>query len=287
MIARIDPRDFNIAIKTLQAKLAASKARLEEAAMQHKRYANLFKQDAAAKAKYDNARAAFQMADAQVKADTESLADAKNGLMDTRLVAPFTGYVNDEFVENHETVTPGQPIVSLVDLNTIEVTLGLPEDLVGRLSEFHSYAVIFESIPGTEFSASFKEVGKKPEPATRAYPLTLILESAANSLVRPGMSARVRISAPFDGGNDRFEVPVQALFNSGGDESSVWVFDLEAETVSRQMVIVEKLTQQGVEISGDLTPGQWIVIAGVHHLQAGQKVKLLQKPAETNVGAML
>ncbi|BBO90568.1 efflux RND transporter periplasmic adaptor subunit [Desulfosarcina ovata] len=286
MIARIDPRDFEIAIKTLEAKLAASKAHLEEATLQYHRYAHLFNQNAAAKAKYDNARATFQMAEAQVKADTESLADAKNDLIDTRLIAPFTGYVNDELVENHETVTQGQPIVSLVDLKTIEVVLGLPEDLVGRLSDFNSYRVAFEAVPGSEFAATLKEVGKTPDPTSRAYPLTLILEPAATPLVRPGMAAQVRINVSADAGKDRFAIPVQALFNSGGDTSSVWIFDAQTQTVSRQEVFVERLNRQGVEISGDLAPGQWVVSAGVHHLQPGQRVRLLKKPSPTNVGAM-
>lgn len=286
-IAHIDPRDFEIAIKTLEAKLAASKAHLEEATLQHSRYANLLKRDAAAKAKYDNTKAVFRIAKARVEADIESLIDAKNDLIDTRLTAPFTGYVNDKFVENREIVTSGQPIISLVDLKTIEVVLGLPEDLVGRLSDFKSYQVAFEAVPGSEFAATLKELGKTPDPTSRAYPLTLILERAANTLVRPGMAAQVRINVSADAGKDRFAIPVQALFNPGGGTSSVWIFDAQTQTVRPQQVRVEKLRRQGVEISGDLAPGQWVVTAGVHHLQPGQKVRLLQKPSETNVGAML
>jgi RND family efflux transporter MFP subunit len=287
MIARIDPRDFEIAINTLEAKLASSKAHLEEATLQYNRYANLFKQNAAAKAKYDNARATFQMAEAQVKADIESLSHAKNDLIDTRLTAPFTGYVNDKFVENHEIVTPGQPIVSLVDLKTIEAVLGLPENLVSRLSDFESYQVAFEAVPGSEFAATLKEVGKTPDPTSRAYPLTLILEAAAPPLVRPGMAAQVRIKVSADAGKDLFAIPVQALFNSGGDTSSVWIFDAQTQTVHPQEIRVEKLSRQGVEISGNLASGQWVVTAGVHHLQPGQKVRLLPKPSKTNVGAIL
>jgi len=286
-IAHIDPRDFEITIKALEAKLAASKAHLEEATLQHNRYANLFKQNAAAKVKYDNAKAVFQIAKARVKADIESLIDAKNDLIDTRLTAPFTGYVNDKFVENHEIVTPGQPIVSLVDLKAIEAVLGLPEDLVGRLSDFESYQVAFEAVPGSEFAATLKELGKTPDPTSRAYPLTLILEPVANTLVRPGMAAQVRITVSADAGKDRFAIPVQALFNPGGDTSSVWIFDAQTQMVRPQQVRVEKLSRQRVEISGDLAPGQWVVTAGVHHLQPGQKVRLLQKPSKTNVGAML
>jgi RND family efflux transporter MFP subunit len=287
LIASIDPRDFTIAIKTLEARLAASQAKLEEATLLYERYANLFAQDAAAKAAYDSARAVFQTLTAQVKADTENLKDANNALTDTRLKAPFTGYVYRKFVENHETVAMGQPIVSLVDLSAMEVELGLPEKYVNRISEFETYTVLVDAIPGKQFTASLKEVGKKPDSTSSTYPLTLILEKTAGDVVRPGMAANVRIGISARDETERFVVPVQALFNHGGKRSLVWVFDSENSVVRQQAVFVRNLAAEGVEITGELTPGQWIVTAGVHHLQDGQKVRLLINPSETNLGEML
>jgi RND family efflux transporter MFP subunit len=287
LIARMDPRDLKIAIKTLEARLAASRANLEEARLQHERFTNLFAQNAAAKAKYDSAKAAFLMLKAQVEADSESLKDAKNALTDTLLKAPFTGYVHRKFVENYETVALGQPIVSLVDLSTMEVELGLPEKFVNRVSEFQTYTVLFDAIAGKEFSATLKEVGKKPDPASRAYPMTLVLEKDAAAMVRPGMAARVRLKVAAGGEPSLFVVPAQALFNRGGKTSLVWIFDPESGVARQQTVFAGNLTPEGVEIAGKLTPGQWIVTAGVHHLQDGQKVRLLKKPSETNAGGML
>jgi RND family efflux transporter MFP subunit len=287
LIARVDSRDFKIAIKTLEARLAASRAKLEEASLQYKRFTSLFAQDAAAKAKYDSVKAAFLMLKAQVEADSESLKDAKNALTDTRLKAPFTGYVHRKFVENHETVAVGQPIVSLVDLSSMEVELGLPEKLVNRVSEFQTYTVLFDAIAGKEFTATLKEVGKKPDPASRSYPMTLMLDKDAVAMVRPGMAAKVRLRVAAGDEPSPFVVPVQALFNRGGKTSLVWIFDPESGVVRQQTVSAGNLTPEGVEITGKLKPGKWIVTAGVHHLQDGQKVRLLKKPTETNAGGML
>jgi RND family efflux transporter MFP subunit len=287
LLARIDPRDFTIAIKTLEARLASSRAKLEEAALQYKRYTNLHAQGAVAKAKYDSSKAAFRMLTAQVEADTQSLKDAKNALIDTRLKAPFTGYVHQKFVENRETVAAGQPIVTLVDLSVLEVEFGLPEDLVNQVSQFQTYAVQFDAIAGKKFAATLKEVGKKPDPTSRVYPMTLVLEKAAAATVRPGMAARVRIRVAVGDEPGRFIVPVPALFKRRCDAFWVWVFDPDTGVVKSQSVIAGKLTPEGVEITGSLASGQWIVIAGVHHLQEGQKVRLLQRLSETNVGGML
>jgi multidrug efflux pump subunit AcrA (membrane-fusion protein) len=130
-------------------------------------------------------------------------------------------------------------------------------------------------------------VGKKPDSTSSTYPLTLILEKTAGDVVRPGMAANVRIGISARDETERFVVPVQALFNHGGKRSLVWVFDSENSVVRQQAVFVRNLAAEGVEITGELTPGQWIVTAGVHHLQDGQKVRLLINPSETNLGEML
>ena len=287
LVAAIDSRDFAIAVKTLEAGLAASRARLREASLQYKRYTNLVAYDAAAQAKYDTAKATFQMAQAQVEADAEGLKNARNALADTRLISPFTGYAHHVFVENYETVATGQPIVSLVDLSILEAELGLPENLLGRVPEFTGYKVTFDAVPGKVFSAKFKELGKKPDPASRSYPLTLVLEADAGQWIRPGMAAQVMIKLPDRYDAPRFMVPARALFNREGNDSNVWVFDPDTGVVRRQTVTEVRIKAQGAEISGGLSNGQWIVISGVHHLREGQKVRRLAPASETNVGGML
>jgi multidrug efflux pump subunit AcrA (membrane-fusion protein) len=101
------------------------------------------------------------------------------------------------------------------------------------------------------------------------------------------MAAKVRLRVAAGDEPSPFVVPVQALFNRGGKTSRIWVFDPEIGVVRQQAVSARNLTPEGVEITGELTPGQWIVTAGVHHLQDGQKVRLLKKPTETNAGGML
>ena len=53
-------------------------------------------------------------------------AAAENALADTQLLAPFDGYVAQKFAETFETVAAGQLIVTLLQCETIEVTVGVP-----------------------------------------------------------------------------------------------------------------------------------------------------------------
>ncbi len=158
LIARIDVRDFKVTVKTLEAKLAASKAQYAEAKRQYKRYENLVKANAASKSAFDQMKAGYEMAEAQVRADSKSLEAAKNALKDTALYAPFDGYVDKVFIENHETVGQGQPIVTVVDLSKMEIGISLPETLLPVLDNFTAFECEFTALPGVKHTAKIKQL---------------------------------------------------------------------------------------------------------------------------------
>lgn len=287
IIARIDPRDFRVKVKALKAKLAASRAKLTESKLQYERYIHLIKENAAAKATYDQVKATFEMARAQVDGDRKDLEAARNALKDTVLVAPFTGFIHNKLVENYETVSQGQPVFSVVDLSTMEVEIGIPENLVGKVDRFTSYHCAFESMPQKKFNATLKEVGKKPNPSNRTYPLTLILNPEESSAVRPGMAAEVTVSIAAEGQESFFSVPAQSIVNDSRRKTFVWVVDENAGTVSKRYVETGDFTDTGIKVKGDVHAGEWIVTAGASFLKEGQATRILEQASRTNVGKLL
>ncbi len=289
IIARIDPRDFRVRIKTLEANLEKSKANRVESRLQYDRYKHLVNTEAAAKAKYDEVKAVWEMAVAQVKADRKSLEDAKNELEDTYLRAPFTGYVNLKYVENYENVAIGNPIISVVDMSVMEVEFGIPEDLVSLADQFTTYQCRFDAIPGKIFGARFKEVGKKPGTSNQTYPLTVILEGEDIKLIRDGMAGQVSLTLPDPGeipedAGKRFWVPASAVVNIIGQGSFVWVVDETTNTVDKRQVKTFELTSRGIEVQGDLVQGEWVVVAGASYLKPGQAARILRPASKTNIG---
>ncbi|MBI9089361.1 MAG: efflux RND transporter periplasmic adaptor subunit [Desulfobacterium sp.] len=287
IIARIDPRDFKVQVKALGAKLVASRAKRTESKLQYERYIHLIKENAAAKATYDQVKAAYEMAQAQVDVDLKNLEAARNALKDTVLIAPFTGYIHNKRVENYETVSQGQPIFSVVDLSTMEVEIGIPENLVGKVDTFTHYQCTFESMPQINFNATLKEVGKKPNPSNHTYPLTLILNPEESSSVRPGMSAEVTVSIAGQSKTAWFSVPAQSIVNDGQRKTFVWMVDENTGKVSKRSVETGGFTHTGIEVKGDIHAGNWVVTAGASFLKEGQTTRILEQASKTNVGKIL
>ena len=287
LIARIDVRDFQIRVKTLEAKLAASNAQYKEAKRQYERYKNLVKANAASKSVYDQVKAGFEMAEAQVEGDTGNLEAARNALGDTGLYAPFNGYVHSVLVENHETVQQGQPVVSVVDISHMEVDISLPEALLSETDNFIGFKCSFGALPGEIFTAEIKEIGKKPNPSNSSYPLTLILNKRKANGIRPGMAADVYATLNAKKAENRFVIPVSALVNMSRSETYVWIMNKQKGVVEKRVVKTIGLLKGGVEIEGGVFEGEWLVTAGAHHLSEGQPVRLLDKAAVSNVGNVL
>jgi len=277
LIARIDPRDFEVRVATLKAEHASLKAQLVNARLRYTRYQNLYKTDATPKASLDTAQAAHDQLAAQVDAIAAQLENVRNRLVDTRLVAPFDGYIDQKFVENYDNVKERQSIVSFLDCTTIEVIVGVPEELVAEGVEMQQFFCEFDSYPGKSFPAELKELGRKPSIANQAYPLTVKLPAPDSFFVKPGMAAvlSIMIGSPAD--SACFAVPPAAVVNDKDNRSFVWIYDAASGIVEPRYVTTGQLVDGGIEVLDGIEVGEQIVTAGAHYLQPGQQVKTADK----------
>ena len=127
-------RDFN-RFKTLREQEAISQQKLEDAERDWKMARD---SERALKAVLDEAEAGYREEDkrataAQYKAAEEHVAEVQALVSELKLMAPIDGEVVDRIVEPGELVSPGFPIVSLVDLNDVWVTFNLREDLLAKV----------------------------------------------------------------------------------------------------------------------------------------------------------
>ncbi len=264
LIAEIDPRDYKIDVQSTKARYDQTKAESD-------RYYRLWKKGSVAKNDYD-----LKYANSlEAKADWEN---AVNALADTKLYAPYTGFFGPKLAQLGDKVRVREAITTLVDLSSIEVNTTIPEQLAIQLKNFDSYEVRLETYPDLVFSATLKELEKKPTP--EGYPLHLYLGHTNNEddnnqvKVAAGMSCRVNIILKNASDvQSRIIIPITAIFEGDLDNSSmVWVIN-DNNSVKKQSVVVGKLVgHDGVEITKGLSAGNQIIIAGVHRLQEGDTI---------------
>ncbi len=283
VVARIDPRDFEVNLNNVKGQLGQAQAELRRAAKDLQRLEKIYSVDpgATSEAAIDRTRQQRDSARANVSSIKASVAAAADQLRYASLKAPFDGIVVQTYVENFEDVRARQAVVRIVDDSRIELVINIPESLIYLVPSVKDIQVEFDAFPGRPIAAEIKEIGTEASQTTRTYPLTLIMDQAADFKILPGMAGTATGKSTGAREGTPLEVPVSAEFSpEKTDKSFVWVIDDSSKTVSLREVVSGDLTDRGIQISSGLKQGEWIVTAGVHYLRADQKVKLLAEQAK-------
>ncbi|MDH3946037.1 MAG: hypothetical protein OET45_05140, partial [Chromatiales bacterium] len=83
-----------------------------------------------------------------------------------------------------------------------------------------------------------------------------------------------RLDLPEDQKVKGYEIPLSAIYNDKDDQEFVWVIDQSSSTVSKRAITTFEITTGGIRVGG-VTPGEFIVTAGVEYLREGQEVRLM------------
>ncbi len=271
VIASIDKRDYSTQLQAAEAQHSQAKAEYE-------RYLQLYERRMLPENTLDKLKAAFLMTKSKYEA-------ALHAYDDTDLKAPFSGYVNNKLIENFETVSPGMPIVELLDLSDMEVVINIPESQIATFSKDSKIKCDIRNANQHNLSARVKSISKKSG-ADRMFEVKIVLEGQVGKNVKPGMIAKVYTTQQMNADNGVL-VPIESVF-AEGNEKYIWYVESTSMEVKKIPVQIEKICGEGlVKIKSEIHPGDVIVSAGVHSLVEGQKIKFLPKKSESNYGGLL
>jgi len=286
VVARLDPRDFEVNLRNVQSQLNEASAVARRADADYKRVKSVFEKDpgAISETAVDNALQIRDSARANVDALSASVATAKDRLDYTYLKAPFDGVIVTKYVENFEDVGLKQAIMRIVDDTHIEMIINIPQDKISLASRVKKVDVVFDPFPDHTLIATVKEIGTEASATTRTYPVTLIMDQPEDIKILPGMAGKTK-GADIEGIEELnevgLEVPLSTLFTLGESRDTyVWIINEQTNTVSKRKVTTDRLTDHGQIVTEGLESGELIATAGVHYLKEGQKIRILQNDAE-------
>lgn len=261
LIARLDAQSYEV-------KLSSARARYDKARTDYERVLKIWEQSqAVARAEVDRLRTDLEVA-------RSTYAAAKQDLDDTRLLAPFTGVVVRRHVENFQNVQAKEPVVSLQDVDDLEVVIHVPERVIRSEPRQVAGFAQFEDIPGRRFPVTLSAYAAEADPQTQTYEVVLGLTRPQDVKILPGMSAEI-IPAASTGGTGNIMVPLAAVTAAADGEPRVWVFSPETGRVAARAVEVGSIAGDGIVITAGLAEGDRIVTAGLTRLHEGMLVRPL------------
>lgn len=266
---------------TDRAQLAALKAQEQLARLRFERQQALVRRHISSEETLDEARAELQRLRAEIDAQEEAI--------DQKIIeAPFSGRLGIRQVSLGHYVQPGQPLVTLQNLDTLYANFTLPEQAYPRVEEGQTITIHVASYPERRFAGKVTAINPKIDPSTRNFTVQGTLQNS-DGLLRPGMFAEVTMQL-----GERREVvalPSSAIIynpygdavfvlqpapdsergetksSSGEDTASTQVF-----VANRRFVKTGDTRSDKVEIREGVKPGDLVVTAGQIKLQDNARV---------------
>lgn len=267
-LARLDPRDFQLADQAAASQLIAAKASVENARSEYTRYQELRKKGFVSDTELDRKRVELSAAEAQHEQATSSMSLEKNRLADTVLRADTDGVVTAVLADTGEGVTAGQPVIRLAQDGAREIAVEFPEDRMA-MARAAKADVLLWAKPDSAYPATLRELAAAADPVTRTFRARYTVKAPANALAL-GQSATLRLQLPVQR-SSAARLPTTAIFGKQ-NKTLVWTYDDKTSQVHQQAVQIASADGNDVLVLG-LKAGTRIVIAGVHVLSEGQKVK--------------
>ena len=274
LLARLDPADYENEQAAKKAAMDKTETDLEKAKKLRDAGAATFKEVNDAQARFDAAKAKYDIATKAVN--------------DTYMKAPFAGVIADTFVENFQDVRAKESILSLQDVSSVEIVVNVPQQrvIVARAQQGKmSWTATFDDLPDRRFAVAVKEFATDADPATQTYAVTFAMPAPEDVLILPGMTATVSEQRKDvdESGDAGYAVPIDAVPVDGLGVYHVWLLkagDGGRWTVQRSDVKVGQMIQDRIVIVDGVNKGDRIATAGVHLLEQGQTVRLLDDSAE-------
>lgn len=265
VIASIDNRDFLIQQEKKQALYEQAQAEYERIRLLYERNnvsASSFEQ---AKANYISAKTAVQT--------------ASNELNDTRLLAPFDGYIGKVFIEQYQDIKASQPILTFEEIDRLKIEAYVTQEIAIQAKQLQEAELVFDQLPDQKYKATILDISKNTTSNHLSYLLTAQLSNPDNQLLA-GMSGRL-ILHPVNPPNsqEKMSIPLTALCHRPQDGDYVWVVDsLNQQTKKRKITTGEWLANGRITVTTGLQPGENVAISGLRFLSEGTPVQIVEKP---------
>ena len=250
VLMRFTDTEQKAALAQAEAALQEATARLAEANQEFERFSKMIENNSISRAAFDQSRANRDAARARLNAARSRVEGAKEQLEYTVIRAPYAGIVSKRHVELGELVSPGQPVMSGLSLQSLRVNVDVPQSM------FHAIRTIgkaFVYVNDERIAAESLTFFPVADADANTFRVRVNLPDGAATLY-PGMFVKVGFVV---GETQRLLVPAEAVVRRS-ELSGIYVTD--GEVVALRQVRLGRRYGDSIEVLSGLSEGEAVAI---------------------------
>ncbi len=262
VLVKLDDRDFRERLARIEANYSLAKQNYD-------RISALVRKNFTAPTKLD-----------EIKAQLKDLAAQRNesllALNRTSIKTPISSLLNKLKAKKGDFVAVGDPVAQILEIDTVKVTVGVPESDVASIFDLEEAAVIIEALGKQRVKGEKLFLSRKPSTLARLFDLELKVSNPDRRIL-PGMFARVELVKNVH--EDALAVPLYAIITQ---DTKHFVFIEKNDHAEKRKVALGTLIGSEIHITSGLQPGEKVIVVGHRLLDNGQEVEVIRNVAHPN-----
>lgn len=261
-LAKIDDGGLSSQLAQMETQAALAKTTFE-------RQQNLWNQKIGSEIQYLQAKTNYE---AQLKA----VSQMRSQVGKTIVRAPFSGTIDDIITERGSVVSPGSPIIRIVNLSNMYLEAEVPEKNIATVKKGTDVIVNFP-ILGETINAKVTQASNYINPANRSFNIQINVPSK-NGQIKPNLTSKIQIK---DYTNPKtIIVPISIVSENADGEQYLYIAEnvtKDGQAVAKKVIVKTGLSQGNyVEITEGIKDGNLVISEGARSVKDGQKVSIIK-----------
>jgi RND family efflux transporter MFP subunit len=181
------------------------------------------------------------------------------------------GVVKSVLTEVGATVSPAMALFQVVDVDTVEVAVNVPEKRLARVREGLPAELTVLSYPGRVFRGTVARLSPVLDPVSRTLEARVRIDNPSLAL-KPGMFAEVRLLLRQE--QQIVQVPLAALVDRADGQAAFVVREGRARRVAVRTAFVQG---DAAAVESGIGAGEMVVVVGQQNLNDGDEVTVAEE----------
>lgn len=244
----------------LQSELAITQVSYDQTQRDLERYRNLSGSDAITKRQLEDIENGSKNAEAQLNM-------IKKRISHTKITAPISGYINEDYIEIGSLIAPGMPVVDIVNTEPLKLAVTVSESEIAQIEVGDEVTVKAGVFPDREFQGKVTFTASKGDASLR-YAVEISLDGDTEG-IKPGMYG----NAIFDYDKQEAILINRRALVSGLKNPEVYV--LEDGKAKLKPIKIASMGQDQLVLLDGLQEGEKLITTGLINLKDGTAVSEL------------
>jgi membrane fusion protein (multidrug efflux system) len=272
VIARITARDLDMAMSSAGTAVKSAETSLDVAKSEQARTASLVKGGALAARDLEQANNMVSAAEAQVAAAKARQRSVWQALDDTNVKAPFAGVVSDRPAHQGDVVSPGTPILTIIDPSSMRLEANVRADEISQVKPGLAVPFRVRGYPEQVFTGRVDRLSPTADPVTRQVTIFVQIPNSTGKLIA-GLFAEGRVNAE---SRKAITIPASAVDETGATPTVTRINGGKAERVNVTLGVRQTDTET-IEITSGLAAGDVVILGSSKAVTPGTAVNVVKQ----------